>query len=351
VTTTPTRPKDRVLDQIAHRETDHVPYVLGMEESVARALDAHYGTDGWRPLLENAIVGVGGASLIVGTYTPGGSPLYTDPYGSTWRIDRRPFHLVEPALKEPTLAGFRWPTLDECFSPDWRERAEAAIAAHPDRFLTASFGFGLFERTWTLRGFNDALMDAAADPAFYDALVEAVAVHQMEIIDRLLELPIDGIMFSDDWGYQQGVLLGPERWRRFIKPRLARMYERAHAAGVRCLSHCCGSVADIMPDIVEIGLDVLESVQPEARGMDPYALKRAYGAHITFWGGLGSQSTIPFGTPEGIRAEVARLAEEMGRGGGYVLGPAKALQPETPTANAAAVLEGFLARSGVRWPA
>jgi len=108
---------------------------------------------------------------------------------------------------------------------------------------------------------------------------------------------------------------------------------------------------DILPDLIEVGLDVLESVQPEARGMDPYALKREFGPHITFWGGLGSQSTIAFGSPAEIRREVLRLAEEMARGGGYILGPAKALQPGTPVDNAAAVLEAFLAVDGVRWPA
>jgi uroporphyrinogen decarboxylase len=97
-----------------------------------------------------------------------------------------------------------------------------------------------------------------------------------------------------------------------------------------------------MGDIAEIGLDVLESVQPEAAGMNPYALKQAWGDRITFWGGLGSQSTIPFGTPGQIRQEIQRLRREMGRGGGYILAPAKPLRPETPTANAVAVVEEIL---------
>jgi uroporphyrinogen decarboxylase len=96
-----------------------------------------------------------------------------------------------------------------------------------------------------------------------------------------------------------------------------------------------------MPDIIEIGLDVLESVQPEARGMNPYELKKKWGDQITFWGCLGSQSTIPFGTSEQIHAEVRRLRREMGHGGGYILAPAKALQPGTPKANAVAVVEAF----------
>ena len=149
-------------------------------------------------------------------------------------------------------------------------------------------------------------------------------------------------MFGDDWGDQRGVILGPDRWRRFIKPRWRQIYDAVHAQGKVVISHCCGSVADIMPDIVEMKLDVLESVQPEAAGMNPYELKGRWGRDITFYGGLGSQSTVPFGSPEEIREEVGRLCRKMGRGGGYILHPAKAMQPETPTENAAAVFEAFV---------
>jgi uroporphyrinogen decarboxylase len=97
-----------------------------------------------------------------------------------------------------------------------------------------------------------------------------------------------------------------------------------------------------MPDLIEIGLDVIESVQPEAVDMNPYELKRRFGEKITFWGGLGSQSTIQFGSPREIKAEVEKLRREMGIGGGYILAPSKALQPGTPVENAAAVVEAFL---------
>jgi uroporphyrinogen decarboxylase len=111
------------------------------------------------------------------------------------------------------------------------------------------------------------------------------------------------------------------------------------------MSHSCGSVAEIVPDLIEIGLDVLESVQPEPVGMNPYELKRRYGNRITFWGGLGSQSTIPYAAPGQVRAEIDRLRREMSVGGGYILAPAKPLQPETPIANAVAVLEAFTGRT------
>ena len=224
------------------------------------------------------------------------------------------------------------------------------IEADRDHFWAVNYGWGLFERTWGLRTFQGALTDAAGEPDFYAELVARLADHHLAIVEELVDLPVDGFYFSDDWGYQRGVTLGPERWRRFIKPHWKRIYARVHEAGKYTLSHCCGSVREILPDIIEIGLDVLESVQPEAQAMDPYALKRDFGKQITFWGGLGSQSTIPFGSPAEIKGEIAHLSAEMGRGGGYILAPAKPLQPGTPPENAAAILEAFLQQSGVTFP-
>jgi uroporphyrinogen decarboxylase len=342
-------PRDLVIAQIEHRETGHIPYTLSWEGDVAERLDAYYGSAAWQDLIDNAIQHVRGpsADLYVDETI---RPLATDIYGTTWRTDRRPTHLVEPALKTPSLEGFRFPDIGTLFAPGWQEASLREIEEKQGHFTVTGFSFGLFERTWTLRGFNEALMDAVAEPDFYEELVRQIAEHQLAIVERLLELPVDGIMFSDDWGYQQGVLLGPARWRRILKPWLAKMYDRVHKAGKYALSHCCGSIVDIIPDVIEIGLDVLESVQPEAAGMNPYDLKRRFGDRLAFWGALGSQSTIAFGTPAEIQAEVTRLCREMGRGGGYILAPAKALQPETSTENAAAVVEAFLQQSGVAFP-
>lgn len=336
-------PRQLVIERIKQHETSITPYTLSFEGDVAQRLDAHYHSPEWRSRLDNAIIRVPSPDLGIGADI---SSCYTDHYGSIWQCDRRPAHLIEPALKEPSLQDYQFPDPDDIFTMGWEQPALDLVAQDNGRhFLAAGFGFGLFERTWTLRGFNEALMDAAAEPDFYLELVTQVANHQLAFIDHLTRLPIDAIMFSDDWGYQQGVLLGPDLWRRFIKPQLARQYEHVHRAGKVTMSHCCGSIVDIIPDLIEIGLDVLESVQPEARGMNPYELKRRFGSHITFWGGLGSQSTIPFETPARIKEEVAHLCEDMGHNGGYILAPAKALQPETPTENAAAVVEAFINQS------
>jgi uroporphyrinogen decarboxylase len=342
-------PKERVIAQIEHQETDHIPYTLSFEGDVAERLDNHYGGDAWRKLIDNAIRFVPRPNRYLNEYPQTGK-YWTDLYGTIWQVDHRPVHLVGPALKAPSLDGFKFPDMDALFDADWKERAQQSIEEQKDYFLVIEWGFGVFERVWALRGFTETLMDVAANPDFFDELVEQVANHQMEIVERALELPLDGIFFSDDWGYQQGVLIGAERWRKIFKPRLAQMYARTRAAGKYVLTHCCGSIEEILPDLIEIGLDVYESVQPEAKNNNPYELKRKYGERLTFWGGLGSQSIIPYGTPREIQAEVSRLCREMGRGGGYILSPAKALQSETPTLNAATVVEAFLQQAGVSFP-
>jgi uroporphyrinogen decarboxylase len=338
-------PRDRVIAQIHHQETDTIPYTLRFEGDVAERLDAHYGGDWWRKRIDNAIRRLPAPEL---EPQRTGGMTYTDLYSSVWRVDRRTLHLIEPALKEPSLEGFVFPDLDVIFDPSWKEAVLHAIEGQKDHFLVIGFGTGIFDRSWGLRGLEKTLMDMVIHADFYEELIDRLTDHQAAMIERLLELPVDGILFADDWGYQQGVFVGADRWRRVFKPRVARLYQQVHAAGKYVLTHCCGSIEEILADAIEIGLDVYQSVQPEPKNNNPYDLKRKYGDNITFWGGLGSQSTIPFGTPGEIRDEVTKLCQEMGREGGYILAPAKALQPETPTENAAAVVEAFLNQAGVK---
>jgi uroporphyrinogen decarboxylase len=260
-------------------------------------------------------------------------------------MDRLPWHLVEPGMKQPSFEGYDFPTPEQFVNPNLKENAEKVMAANPDSFSIINIGWGLFEQTWRMRGFENSMIDAAAEPDFYGELLDRLTELRLSMVEQCVDVPADAIMFGDDWGDQRGVILGPELWREFLKPCWTRVYEAVHAQDKFVISHSCGSVADIMPDIIEIGLDVLESVQPEPSGMNPYELKRKYGDRITFWGCLGSQSTIQFGTPQGIRDEVQRLRREMGKGGGYILAPAKGLQPGTPLENAIAVVDAFTSQN------
>jgi uroporphyrinogen decarboxylase len=334
--------RDIVLEQVHHRETSPTPFTLWFEEGVDKRLDEHYGGKTWRDQIPQYIVWV--TTIDEDRKVAIDDTHYRDGFGSVWSTAGRPFHLVEPGLKSPSFDDYEFPSAETFIEPERRRWAMEECAKHPDSFRVAGFGWGVFERSWNIRGFEEVLMDAIVEPDFYEELLDRITDLHLKFVEASAELPVDGILFSDDWGDQRGVLIGPERWRRFLKPRLAKLYQAAHDAGKLTLSHCCGNVEDIMPDIIEIGLDVLESVQPEA--MNPYELKKKWGDKISFWGGLGSQSMVPFGTRSDIVEEVQHLCEEMPRGGGYILAPAKALQPETSDENAAAVLEAFLKFTG-----
>jgi uroporphyrinogen decarboxylase len=333
--------REIVLNQIRHIETQPVPYTLTFEDEAGKRLDEWYGSSDWRSTLVpymNWVLIID--SLLWKTSDDG---LTHDVFGGIWRTDKRPFHQVKIPCVEPTFAGLDFPSTDVFLEEIRNKKAEAirTIRETPDDFHMLHIRWGLFELSWIIRGFENALADAATEPEFYEELIGRLSDIFLAMVMEFRDIPADCVMFGDDWGDQRGVTLGPERWRRFLKPAWTKIYREVHAQGKYVFSHCCGSVVDIMPDIVEMGMDVLESVQPEARGMDPYALKKTWGDKIAFWGGLGCQSIVPFGTPEELRLEIARLCKEMGKGGGYILAPAKCLPQETPAANTAAIVEAF----------
>ena len=333
-------PREVVLEQVNFRETEEVPYTLAFEQDVGMRLDAHFGAETWRAQLIpyigrcGSVAGIGREQL--------DASHHRDAFGTVWRTDQLPPSVVEPALKRPTFAGYSFPSADAFLDPALEAAAKERTGQLSESFTILSLPFCLWQ-SWYLRGFENTMIDCIAAEDFYAELLDRLTGLCLALVAACADVSADAIMMGDDWGNQRGVMIGPERWRRFFKPRYARIFEAVHAQGKLAVMHCCGSVADIMPDIIEIGLDVLESVQPEAAGMNPYALKRAWGDQITFWGGLGSQSTIPFATPAEIRHEIRRLRREMSTGGGYILAPAKPIRRETPTENAVAVVEEFLA--------
>jgi len=333
-----TTAKERVQAALAYEETDIVPYNIVIELDVEERLNQHYGGTGWNEMIRNHL---GFAAYPYwARLDPTEDGLARDEYGSLWDFSRQPFHLTDFPLKEASIGDFDFEAvtqvvLDSLDIPS----AETIINEKSDRFVLGMFYFGLFERSWMLRGFENVLVDSILNPTFYEELLDRILEMQLQLVDKLCKLPVDGVYLGDDWGDQRGVILGPDRWRRFIKPRTAKLYERIHAAGKLVFTHCCGNVFEIIPDMIEIGLDVLESLQPEA--MDVYEIKRRYGRDLRLWGGLGTQHVLPFGSPQEVRDEIRRLIEELGRGGGYILAPAKPLMEDVPTENAVAVIEEF----------
>lgn len=332
-------PREVVLEQIAHHETPVVPYSLPLEPVIWERLDEHYRGQEWRERITTYLTWCG--SPVAAPSESIDDAHYRDAFGAVWRRDGEVPAVVTPALASPSFDGYDFPSIEAHINAEAKEAARKRVAESPGTFTLLAVAPCLWE-SWYVRGFGETLMDCVAEEDFYCELLDRLTDLCLAVVDECADIPADAIMMGDDWGDQRGVLIGPERWRRFHKPRYARIFEAIHDQGKLAVLHCCGSVAEIMGDIVEIGLDVLESVQPEAAGMNPYELKQRWGDRITFWGGLGSQSTIPFATPDELRKEIRRLRREMSKGGGYILAPAKPVRIETPTENAVALVEEFL---------
>ena len=156
--------------------------------------------------------------------------------------------------------------------------------------------------------------------------------HYGVLPEKFHQIPagVDGVRVGEDWGLQQGLIMGPRLWKKFLKPRLKMLYAAIRRKGLRVMIHSCGDIAEIMPYLIELGVEVVHPVQPEA--MDVSFLQREYGRDLVFYGALGSQSTLVYGNPKDIVAE-ARGRLTLFKDGGYILGPAGAIstdaRPET----------------------
>jgi uroporphyrinogen decarboxylase len=231
------------------------------------------------------------------------------------------------------LDGFRFPDPpgDDAFA-----HYPKFIEENKEYFLVAN-GAYLFEVAWALRGMEALLVDMYRHPGFVDDLMGNIVEYFLPLIERTLKYDIDAFAFGDDWGYQDGLLMGAKHWRRFIKPGMARMFSPIKRAGKVTHLHSDGNTTEILEDLIEIGLDVYNPFQPEV--MDVFELKKRYGDRLCFHGGIGVQSLLPLGSPDEVRAQVRRMIEVVGAGGRYILSPSHTVLADTPVENIVALIE------------
>ncbi len=265
--------------------------------------------------------------------------LYYDWWGVGWSTHEEGYLPAEcPLAGRDNLADYPWPDPDD---PRLLDEAEKIIAADKgEHFITPNFGFALFERAWALRGLENFMMDMLLNPDFANELLERITNIQVKVIKRFTALGMDGGYFGDDYGAQKGMLFSPASWREMIKPRLGRMFAEFRAAGVPILMHSDGQIGDILPDLIEIGLTTLNPVQPEI--LDHAWLKQTFGRQLAFYGGMSTQTVMPFGTPDEVRAVIAQCIEVLAADGtGLLLGPSHRMMSDIPMENIAAMLEEF----------
>ena len=172
-----------------------------------------------------------------------------------------------------------------------------------------------------------------------DRVLEIFMERTRSIMSEIGDL-IDVVYVADDLGAQNGPLFSPQMYRQLLKPRQKKLFETIKRGNeVKILYHTCGSVIEFIDDLVEVGVDILNPVQTSAAGMDPKVLKERFGHKVCFWGGIDTQSILPFGTPDQVREEVKRCMDVLAPGGGFVVAAIHNIRPEVPPENIVAMIE------------
>ena len=197
----------------------------------------------------------------------------------------------------------------------------------------------IFEIAWYLRGMENFMVDMVEDPDFACALLDQITEIRIGMAEKYAKSGIDILMLGDDVSTQLNMMMNPEEWRNMLKPRLASVIQAAknNKPDILIFYHGDGNLQKIIPDLVEIGVDILNPVQPEC--MNPDEIKKLYGSSLSFWGTLGTQTTLPYGTPEEVKKTCIRMIETVGKDGGLLLAPTHMIEPDVPWQNIQAFLD------------
>jgi uroporphyrinogen decarboxylase len=329
--------RETVIAALNHRETRPVPYTLGLTGQALERLAAYSGDPMAGEKLGSYMTGIYYSGLP--RELPDKPGYFRDDFGVLWNRNGadKDIGVIEGCVIENIEDNaYVFPAIDE----QWlRKELETLCSSHTDQFRIANFGFTMFERCWTLMGMENVLVYMLTAPDALEVFFDRICDFWLPIIDIALEYDVDAVMFGDDWGQQHGLIMGPDHWRYFIKPRMARLYGRVKAKGKFVLQHSCGDCREVFPDLIEIGLDCYQTFQPEI--YDIADMKRWYGKNIAFWGAISTQRCLPRMNPRQIQEEIVRVAKILAPGGGYILAPTHDVPGDVPPENILAMAEVF----------
>jgi uroporphyrinogen decarboxylase len=330
--------KERMRRALRYDPVDRLPTQIGYTRAMGEKLAAHYGV-----ALADLPAHLNNHMLRVDISHP---PRLSDD-GRTrydwWGVgfdteEEGYFPSVCPLADTRSLDQYPWPDPDD---PHLLDEAARQIAADGgEHFVAPNFGFALFERAWLLRGFETFLAEMVTDPGFAADLLDRITAIQIKLIRRFLALGVDGGYFGDDYGAQKNLLFSPATWRTLIKPRLAQLFAPFREAGLPILMHSDGQIAKILPDLVEIGLTTLNPVQPEV--IDHSWLHNTFDRRLSFYGGVSTQTVLPYGTPDEVRAAARSAIQALAPDHtGLLIAPSHRLMADIPVENIDALLAVF----------
>jgi uroporphyrinogen decarboxylase len=335
--------KGRVRRTIHRQEVDRLPTQINYTQAMGEKLAAHLDVTAEElpDRLDNHLLRV---DITYPRPLRDDGKVAYDWWGVGWSTETEGYWPVDSPLSDTdALDGFPWP---DPHDPHLLDSAEQAmIVDEGQHFVVPNFGFCLFERAWSLRGFEAFLMDLVLNPAFVQDLLERITEIQVVLARRFVALGVDGGYLGDDYGAQKGMLFSPDMWRAWFKPRLARVFSVFREAGRPVIMHSDGDIASILPDLVEIGLTALNPVQPEV--LDHAWLMRKFGRHLAFHGGVSTQTTLSQGTPPDVQTAVDLCVCTLAPDGtGLLVGPSHRMMGEIPLENVDALLAAFTAIRG-----
>ena len=338
-------PRERVLTALDHRRPDRTPRDFWAEECTWTHLLAHVGHQDKHRLLDGLGVDVRHLEIPAPPERAIGNGLYQNFWGERYIYRQTPWgpmrEDVRGALAEATtladLESFPWP------SPDQFDYSTLPGQCRRWKQHALLYGFAdVWQRPALVRGWEGMFLDMVERPEWVHFLSRTFTDFYREDYTRAAEATrgrIDLYLVISDLGSQTGPLISLAMFREFVAPYLGEMVACIHGLGAKAMFHSCGAIRPFIPDLIALGVDVLDPIQPVGPDMTPERLQADFGGRLTFHGGIDMQHLLPHGTPQQIRAEVRRYCDTLGRDGGYILGPAHLFQPDVPPENTLAVYQ------------
>lgn len=340
-------PRERVHVALRHERTDRVPFELGFVPAVLEEFKRQTGatTPAEYFQLDMRTAHLGPTEQkhdYQKYYTEDISGLWLDEFG----VAHRPggyYHftqMIHPlASAKDTAEVLAYPFPDSDAPYRMAPLAQQVEAYHQRNLFVSAFVGHIFETAWYLRGMENLLMDFFMNPDIAVALLDRITQLNCSLAQGFARAGVDMVRMGDDVGSQKAMIMSPDTWRQWLKPRMAKVIAAAKKVNqdVHIWYHSDGVIEPILDDLVEIGVNVLNPVQPEC--MDPLAIRRRYGKGLAFWGTVGTQTIMPFGTPEEVFAYVTDRIRTLGKDGGLVLAPTHVLEPDVPWENITAFVD------------
>lgn len=335
-------PRERVLTALRGGVPDRIPKQIDFTPGARDKFEQNSGGDDPAAFFDLEIRGVGLAPTKVAAdfsvyhrQLPEGASI------GEWGVARVPgsthhfVHMVFPmadftSVEQVEAYPFPDVLADYRYEP-MRERIEQT---HAEGLAALAFVTSHnYVAAWQLRGLEAFLADMMTNSKFAEAIIDRTTELSCGMVTQFAEAGLDVIVYGEDIATQRGLVMSPSMWREWLKPRLKRVIDAAHAErpDVLFVYHSDGDVQAVIPDLIEVGIDVLNPMQPEC--MDLERIAREYGSEVAFWGGISVQQTMPWGTPEDVRNEVRHCIETLGKDGGYLIAPSHTIEPEVPWAN------------------